>query len=103
MVRMSKRPRKSLSEMVRSNMVLYMSAEVPLYHGNMGMKSGCSSTMAASSLNSPRSHQKGNDACMPTAVGLPRMQAAPPAQKRCQMLAAILLLQYIQPAARAVG
>ena len=42
MVRMSKRPRKSLTEMTRSIMVRYMSAEVPLYQGNMGRKSGCS-------------------------------------------------------------
>ena len=50
MVRMSKRPKNSLREIVRSKMVLYMSADVPLYQGNMGKKSGCSSMPTRSDL-----------------------------------------------------
>ena len=48
MVRMSKRPRKSLRDTMRPKMVRYMSADVPLYQGNMGRKSGCSSLSACS-------------------------------------------------------
>ena len=47
-VRMSKRPRNSFTEMSRSKTVLYMSAEVPLYQGTMGRKSGCSSILQQS-------------------------------------------------------
>lgn len=57
-VRMSKRPRKTLTEMMSPAMVRYMSAEVPVNQWNMGRKSGCSSegssppaaTSAASTL-----------------------------------------------------
>ena len=49
MVRMSKRPRKSFKDTTSPKMVRYISADVPLYHGNMGRKSGCSSLPCSSS------------------------------------------------------
>ena len=49
MVRISKRPRKSFRETTSPKMVRYMSADVPLYHGNMGRKSGCSSLVGSTS------------------------------------------------------
>ena len=39
-VRMSKRPRKTLTEMMSPKMVQYMSADVPLNHCTIGLKSG---------------------------------------------------------------
>lgn len=48
MVRMSKRPKKSFRDTMSPKMVRYMSAEVPLYHGNIGRKSGCSSETTSS-------------------------------------------------------
>lgn len=47
MVRMSNRPRNSLSETTRSKTVRYMSADVPLYQGNMGAKLGRSSSTSS--------------------------------------------------------
>lgn len=42
---------------MRSNMVRYMSAEVPEYQGNMGRKSGFSSEPSSSS-STPRLHER---------------------------------------------
>lgn len=42
-VRMSKRPRKSLTLISRSNIVLNRSADVPLYQGTMSKKGGWAS------------------------------------------------------------
>ena len=57
MVRISKRPKKSFRETTSPKMVRYMSADVPLYHGNMGRKSGCSSLGgSASSLQAFHPH-----------------------------------------------
>lgn len=40
MVRMSKRPKNSFTETVRSNSIFTRSADVPLYHGTIGKNSG---------------------------------------------------------------
>mmetsp|Transcript_31177 Transcript_31177/g.92964 ORF Transcript_31177/g.92964 Transcript_31177/m.92964 type:complete len:433 (+) Transcript_31177:3942-5240(+) len=47
-MRISKRPKKTLSEIVRSTTVFTRSALVPLYHGTIGRNSGCASLLASS-------------------------------------------------------